>query len=61
MNNEMWFGIYVYAEIGSDSNSDSHMHLAPIDDMREAYYLDLILNIPPRNVLLLLLVWVRDS
>ena len=58
MNNETGIGIYAYAGIGmnSDSDLDSHMHLAPTDDMREASHLHFVLNIPPRNVLLLLLL-----
>ena len=37
------------------------MHLAPTDDTHEAYHFRLVLNVPPRNVLLLMLIWVRDS
>ena len=58
MNNET-----AYAGSGTDSdlNSDSRVHLAPTDDTHETSHLHFVLNIPPRNVLLLMLVWVRDS
>lgn len=37
------------------------MHLAPTDHMHETCHLHLVLNILPRKVLLLMLVWMRDS
>lgn len=61
MNDETGFGIYAYAGIGSDLDSDSRMHLAPTDDMHEACHLHFVLNIPSCEVLLLMWVWVRDS
>jgi hypothetical protein len=36
------------------------MHLAPTHDMHDASHPHFVLDIPPRNVLLFMLVWVRD-